>query len=165
MSWIGRDVGVDSGLVAFAEAPIPALVAAARVERVPREVEVVLVEAGDVLVLRRHLDEIDRVPRPAQRDRRLVEEQIDVGRPVRLAVAALLELLDEADDRCVALREGGLVGEVGGCDRTARERERQRREGDQEPSAHAAGTERKMSRPSRFDSNRAASCPLTLFPA
>ncbi len=41
---VGRDVRVDGGLVAGRQAPRPPLVVAAGVERVPGEVEVVLVE-------------------------------------------------------------------------------------------------------------------------
>ena len=141
-SGLGRDVGVDSRVMALAEAPVPALVVAARIESVPGEVEVVLVEVRDVICRRPDPHQVHRIPRAAQRNCRLVEEQVDVGRPVRLAVAALLELLDNANDRRVALRERGLVGEVGGGDGAAGEREHGRHA--QESSAHAAGLERKM---------------------
>jgi len=88
-------MGVDGGRLALAEAPRPELVVAARVEGVPGEVEVVLVETvGEVLGTRPDLDEVAASPGPAQRDRRLVEEQVDVQRLVRLTGPAFLELLD-----------------------------------------------------------------------
>jgi hypothetical protein len=71
---------------------------------------VVLEQVDQIVGARADLDQVDGVPRPAERDRRLVEEQLDVERPVRLAVTALLELLDEPYDRGVTLGERGLVG-------------------------------------------------------
>ncbi len=120
---VAGDVCVDGRGVALAQAARPKLVGAARVERVSGEVEVVLVQAvREVVGRRRDLDEVAAAPGPAQRDRGLVEEEVDVQRLVRLTGPAFLELLDEADHRCVALGEGDFVLEVGcgrrcGCKR------------------------------------------------
>ena len=122
---VADDVRVDGRGLALAQAARPELVGAARVERVSGEVEVVLVEpAGEVLGGRPDLDEVAAAPGPAQRDCRLVEEEIDVQRLVRLSGPAFLELLDEADDRRVALGEGDLVLEVGRSGRGANKRRR-----------------------------------------
>jgi hypothetical protein len=122
-------VRVDGGRFALAQAPCPALVVAARVEGVSGEIEVVLVEAAREVVGRRpDLDEVAASPRPAQRDGRLVEEQVDVQRLVRLAGPALLGLLDEADDRRVVLGELDLVLEVGARRRSGGERRDQESE-------------------------------------
>ncbi len=86
----------------------------------------VLVEIDEVVGRRPDLDEIRRAPRATQRDRPLVEEQIDVDRLERLSRPALLELLDEAHDRRVPVRESLLVGEVGR--RLGRRDERDQRE-------------------------------------
>ncbi len=115
MAGIADHVGVDGRLASLADPAAPALVVAARVERVAREVEVVLVEPVEVGRCRRDLDEIDRIPRAAEGDRPLVEEDVDVDGLVRLPVAALLLLLDESYDRRIALGELALVGE---CRRT-----------------------------------------------
>ena len=68
---------------------------------------------GEIVGCRSDLHEVSS-PGTAKRHGRLVEEDVDVERPVRLAVAARLRLRDEPDDRCVALGERRLVGEVGG---------------------------------------------------
>ena len=59
-------------------------------------------------------------------------------------MAALLELLDEPDDGRMALRERGLVGEIGGC-------------GGQQASASTATTPRSrpLTPPSSSPSSRA----------
>ena len=106
---VGGDVRVDRGLVAGRQPPRPSLVVAAGVERVAREVEVVLVEPGDVLRRRPDLHEVGRVPRAAQCDGRLAEDAVDVHRLVRLPGPALLGLLHEADDGGVAVGERPLV--------------------------------------------------------
>ena len=113
MARIGRDVRVDGRLFAFEESVRPPLVVARGIERVAREVEVVFVEAGEVGRDRADLDEIGGVPRPPERNRRLVEERVDVDRLVRLAVPARLSLGYESYDRGVALGELGLVVERG----------------------------------------------------
>ena len=122
MTGIGRDVRVDGRRAPLTQSAIPPLVVAARLERVAGEVEVVLEQAGEIVRARADLDEVDGVPRSAQRDRRLVEQQVDVDRLEGLAVAALLHLLDEPDDRRVLLGERGLVGEIGAGRRTDDER-------------------------------------------
>ncbi len=107
---VGHDVRVHRRLVTLVDVPRPVQVVAARVERVAREVEVILVEPGpEVAGARPDLHEVGARPRPAQRDRRLVEEQIDVDRDVRLPGAAALGLIDEPDDGGVARRERRLV--------------------------------------------------------
>ena len=73
----------------------------------------VLVPVDEILGGRADLHQIRRIPRPAQRDRRLVEENVDVCRLIRLAGAALLGLLDQPDDRGETLGERLLVGEIG----------------------------------------------------
>ena len=102
---IRRDVGVHRRLGALRHATRPLLVVAAGVERVAGEVEVVLVAVVKIRGLRRDLDEVGAVPGTAQRDGRLVEEHVDVGRDVGLPRAALLRLVDEANDRGVARGE------------------------------------------------------------
>ena len=107
---VGHDVRVHRRLVTLVDVPRPVQVVAARVERVAREVEVILVEPGpEVAGARPDLHEVGARPRPAQRDRRLVEEQIDVDRDVRLPGAASLGLIDEPHDGGVARRERRLV--------------------------------------------------------
>ena len=129
MTGVGGDVRVDGRLAVLGEPADPPLVVAAGVECVPREVEVVLEEAGQVVGRGTDLDEIPRVPRPAQGDGRLVvEEHVDVERLVGLARAALLELLHEPHDRSVLLGERGLVAEVGRCRRRGDERKREQHE-------------------------------------
>jgi hypothetical protein len=87
---------------------------APRIEGVAGEVEVILVALRREVGRRRgDLHEIRAAPGPAERDGGLVEQEVDVERRVRLPVAALLRLLDEPDDRRVALGERCLVGEVG----------------------------------------------------
>ena len=107
---LGRDVGVHRRLVPLGDAAGPSLVAAARGERVPGEVEVVVVEpAGEIAGGRPDLDQIRPVPGATERNGRLAEERVDVERLVGLAGAALLLLLDEPDLRRVALGERLLV--------------------------------------------------------
>ena len=120
---VGGDVRIDGRRRALGHPHRPSLVVAARVERNPGEVEVVLVEPGEVVRGRTDLDRSIGIPRSAQRDRRLVEERVDVDRLVRLAVPAVLSLLDEPHHRGVALGEGGLVGKVGRRARRHDERE------------------------------------------
>ena len=131
-----------AGALPSRQAPRPALVVAPRIERVPGEVEVVLPEAVDVVRRRADPDEVAAVPGPAQGHGRLVEEEVDVERLVRLAVAALLGLLDEPDDRRVLLGERLLVGEVGR--RGGQQASASRAATPRSASAHAAGLERKM---------------------
>ena len=159
---VGGDVRVHSRLVALAQASVPALVAAARVERVPGEVQVILVKAGQVVGLRPALTRSTAFHGPRSATVGSSKSRSTSVGQFRLAMPTLLQLLDDPDDRRMALRERRLVGEVGGGDRTAGKREDRRH--DQEPEAHAAGLERKISRPSRLETNLAASCPLTLFP-
>ncbi len=108
-------VRVDRRQRCLGQTARPALVVAPRVERIAREVEVVF-EAVRRQVGRRRCDlhEVPAAPWPTERHSGLVEQDIDVERRVRLPVAALLRLLDEPDDRRVALGERRLVGEVGG---------------------------------------------------
>ncbi len=163
---IGRDVRVHRRRASLAQPSVPALVVATRIERIPGEVEVVLEEVGQVVRRWADLDEVDRVPRPAQRDRRVSEEQVEVDRPVGLAVAALLLLLDDPDDGGVLRGQVGLVGEVGGGSGADDERREHREHGcERDTPAHAYGLDAKRSSPSSRDRNLAASCPLTLFPA
>ena len=116
---------VDGRRLAFGEAVRPPLVVAARIEGVPGEVEVVLVEvAGQILRRRRDLDQVSGAPRAAESNGLLVEEQVDVDRLVRLAVPAVLSLRDEPHHRGVALGERRLVREVGRRARHRDERER-----------------------------------------
>ena len=163
MGSVRRDVGVDDRRMALRDPVCPELVVATWLERVAREVEVILEQAGKVVGARRHLDQIDRVPGPAERDGRLVEERVDVHRLVWFAGTAVLELLDEPDDGCVPLRERDLVVERSG--RRRRSRDECRRDGDEQRPDQDTGSETKMSSPSRRERNRAASCPRTLFPA
>ncbi len=147
----------------------PLLVGAARIQRIAREVEVVLVALGrEIVGCGRDLHEI-AAPRAAQRDGRLVEQGVDVDRLVRLAGAARLLLRDEPHGRREALGERLLVAQRGGGQRGQGEcdpgHERQRDPERARPSAHSSGLEANRSRPSRPDRKRAASCPLTLLPA
>ena len=102
---VGGHVRVHRRLRCLRQATRPELVVAAGIERVAREVEVVLVAVARDLSPRPDLDEVGAIPGAAKRDRRLVEQHVDVGRDVRLARAALLRLVDEADDRRVTCRE------------------------------------------------------------
>ena len=127
---IGHDVRVGRRRRALRDQPPPLLVPAARVERAAREVEVVLVPRGREIVRRGpDLHEVVAGPGPAERDRRLAEERVDVDRHVRLAGAALLGLRHEPDDRCEALRERLLVRQGGarelGHDERGRGRQRE----------------------------------------
>ena len=78
----------------------------------------VLVEAEEIPRRRSDPDEVGAVPRPPQRDRLLREQYVDVDRPIRLAVSALLGLLDEPNDGSEAFGERFLVLHVGACDRS-----------------------------------------------
>ncbi len=138
---IGRDVRVDGRIGPLRDAARPQLVRAAGVERTAGEVEVVLVEAGDVLRGRADLHEVGGVPRAAQRDGRITEEDIDVGRLERLARAALLGLLDEPDDGCVLLGERLLVLQVG----AGRTRKNEGRRDDAEDHCRSAAAHRPRS--------------------
>jgi hypothetical protein len=131
---IGRDVRVHRGLVSLHDATRPALVVAARVERVAGKVEVVLVEAlREILGRRRDLDQVVRIPRSAERNRRLSEQRVDVHRLVGLAGSALLLLLDEPHDRGVALGERLLVCEA----RRRGRREAERGKGEEQEGRRA----------------------------
>ncbi len=110
---LGDDMRVHRRLAACRQPLRPADVVATRIERVAGEVEVVLEPVDEVVRRRRDLHEVGATPGPAERDRLLVEKEIDVGRDVRLAVAALVHLLDDSYDGCVALGERALVPEVG----------------------------------------------------
>lgn len=68
------------------------------------------------------LYEVGEVARAAQRYRRLVEEEVDVDRPVLLAVAALLVLLDDSHDWGEAFGERRFVREVGASEGDKNER-------------------------------------------
>ena len=125
---VGRDVGIDGRRGPGGQATSPPLVVATGIERVAGEVEVILVPVDEVARRRPDLDEIGSTPRAAQRDRGLVEEHVDVGRNVRLAGAALLGLIDEADDRSVFRGKRSLVRSVCGRNRHDQERRQGRRD-------------------------------------
>ena len=137
---VGGDVRIDGRRRALGHALRPPLVVAARVERVPGEVEVVLVEPGEIIRGRTDLDQIGGIPRSTQRDRRLIEERVDVDRLVRLAVPAVLSLLDEPHHRGVALGERGLVREVGRRGRRRDEREHGNEGAEHEDASVSAST-------------------------
>ena len=63
------------------------------------------------------LHQVGDVPRTAQRNGLLAEQEVDVGGDEGLAVATDVLLLDDPDDGGVLLRERLLVGEVGACSR------------------------------------------------
>ena len=65
----------------------------------------VVVAVVEIRSLGRDLDEVGAIPGAAQRDGRLLEQHVDIGRDVRLARPALLRLLDKADNRRVARGE------------------------------------------------------------
>ena len=117
---LADDVRVHDRFAASSQALRPAVVVAAGIERIAREVEVVLEALHQIVRGRRDLHEVGDVPRAAQRDGLLVEQKVDVGRDERLAVAADVLLLDEPDDRRVPLGERLFVREVG---RRARRRD------------------------------------------
>jgi hypothetical protein len=161
VSGVGRDVRVDGGRVPDRQPPLPVEVVAARVERTSREVEVVLVETPrEILGGRADLDHAGVLPGSAQCHRRLVEEQVDGDRHVRIAGLAV-RVGDEPDDGRVPLGQGRLLRPVG--ERGRRQRERQ--QSDEKRHPHRSCSEAKTSRPSRRDRKAAASWPLTLFPA
>ena len=155
---VGRDVGVDGRLAVLGEAPRPVLVAAAGVERVAREVEVVVEAVDEVLGRRADLHQVGRVPRAAQRNGRLVEQHVHVGRLPGLARAALLLLLDEPDDRREPLGQRALVGEVGVSDRGGGERHRNRNDEQGRHARHQndqnTGTRKTATTPNRASSGR-----------
>jgi hypothetical protein len=97
---------------------------------------VVLEAADEVVGDGSDLHEVGRAPRPAQRDGVLAEDPVDVGRDERLAMAALLRLLDHADDRREALCESALVRKIGRGRRGEHER-RERSEGPAREAHHA----------------------------
>ena len=158
---IADDVRVHRRLASLGDPAAPELVGATRLERVAGVVEVVLVEPVEVGSYGRDLYEIERIPRAAEGDRSLVEEDVDVDRLVGLPGAALLLLFDEPHHRCVALRELALVGERG---RGARRRQERYSNGYKE-GPHGSGFDAKRSSPRRRERNRATSCPFTLLPA
>jgi hypothetical protein len=95
-------------------------VVAPRIERVPREVEVVVVEAlREILGGRADLDEVG-APGPAQRNRWLLEEHVDVDRLIRPAGRAV-RARDEPYDRRIAFGECALLRAAGGRGRCNRE--------------------------------------------
>jgi hypothetical protein len=111
---LAGDVRVDGGRRAFGQSPRPALVVAAGVERVAGEVEVVLVAVDEVGRGRADLHQVALVPGTAKGDGRLAEQQVDVGRLVRLPGSALLGLVDEPHRGGVLLGQRRLAGEVRG---------------------------------------------------
>ena len=136
-----RDVRVHGGFAALGQAPRPAFVVAAGVERVAGEVEVVLEAIRTVLGPRADRPEVGATPGAAQRNRRLVlEQEVDVERVVRLArSAALLLLFDQPYDRGEPLGQRRLVGEVGARDRGHDERSREQR-GERNPAQTASAS-------------------------
>ena len=117
----------------------------------------VVVEPGESFGLGRDLDEVGGVPRPAQRDGRLVEEVVHVDRLVRLPRPAFLGLLDEAHDRGISLRERDLVGEVS----RRRGRHDERDHGEQRKEGGSQGPDR-YGFPGRSRGGRSlASAPIT----
>jgi hypothetical protein len=136
---VGCHVGVDRRLGSRGDAPAPTFVATSWVERGAGKIQVVLVEPTAEIGRRRpDPDQIAPRPGPAQRDRRLAEQPIHVEWPVGLAVAALLVLFDEPDDRCVPLGEGRFVTGVRGGDGDSDQREEERQEDSESSTAHAA---------------------------
>ena len=108
-----HDVRVGDGRLPGGHPPRPVHVPAAGIEGIAWEVEVVVVEAaGEILPGRRDLDEVATTPRPAQRDRGVSEQRVDVHRQIGLARPAVVIRRDAEDGR-VALRQSGLVGEAG----------------------------------------------------
>ena len=142
---LSDDVRVHDGLASLDQASVPALVVAAGIEWVAREVEVVLVAVDEVVRRGRDLHEVGGVPGATQRDRLLVQQEVDVGRDERLPVTALLRLLDDPHDRRVTLGERALVAEVGVSGRGSHER----RGGDREQSREWGATHGLHSRAAR----------------
>ncbi len=70
---IRGDMGVDGGRASLPQPAVPPLVGTAWVERVPREVEVIPVQADEILRTRSDLDEICWIPGAAKRHSRLTE--------------------------------------------------------------------------------------------
>ena len=144
-----RDVGVHGRCRSLRDSLAPALVAATGLECVPGEVEVILEALGrEVRGRWADLHEI-RAPGATQRNRRLVEEHVQVDGLVRLPVAALLRLSDEPYDRRVALGQRRLVGEVGGRRRSQQQRGRGR--GEEDPRAHCSTFDANTSNPRRLN--------------
>jgi hypothetical protein len=170
MPWIRRDIRIDGGRPARDEPPLPMEIRTARVERVPRKVEVVLVEAlGEIVRRRADLDQVV-APRPAQGDRRLAEERVDVDRGVRLARRAV-RVLDEPHDRGIAFGQRLRVGQACGGAGCRRASDRGKRDEQCRSRQHAVGCSQplgpdtKRSIPRRRERTGATSWPLTLFPA
>ena len=106
---------IDGWLGSRCEAPRPIQVAAPWMERIPRKIEVVLVEpARQITRAWPDLYEISTSPGPTQRDGRLPEEKIDVNRCIGLPRCAVAKLIDQPYDRSKALRKGNLVVEGSG---------------------------------------------------
>ena len=149
MCGVGRDVCVDGGIAALGEPTRPAFVVAPRLEREPGKSRWYSKRstrspaAGPILTR-------STIPWPAQRNGRLVEEQIDVNRPVLLAVPALLRLRNDTDNRRVALGERRLVGQVGARDWGKAERGH----GEQPEQCQAGQTGTRPAHPSGFDAKR-----------
>jgi hypothetical protein len=170
MSRVRRDVRVDGRGPTGDEPSFPSEVVTARVERVPRKVEVVLEKAfREILGRRADLDQVV-APRPAQGDCRLAEEQADVDRGVRLPGRAV-GVFDEPYDRGVALCQRLLIGQARGCNRCRGPRDRRERDDEGAAGQHPVGCSQpsaldmRRSIPSSRERKRATSRPLTLFPA
>ena len=128
----------------------PALVVAAGIERVPGEVEVVLVAAARSAAVGPIFTRSVGFHGPRSATVSLAEERVDVDRLVRLAGPALVGLLDEADDRGVPLGERLLVAQVGCGRRRNAERGRERcldAEHDPRRCLHRAILTRRRARP------------------
>ena len=108
------DPRVRHGTVAVVQPVRPFVVRAAGRERVPGEVEVIAPEPGaEIRSGGCDLRDVRVIPRAAQCNIGVPEHEIHVGRHERFAVAAGFRLLDEADDRCVAVRQRlGSIGRV-----------------------------------------------------
>ncbi len=143
---ITRDMRVHARRLPRGQPALPVQVVAAGGQRVPREVEVVLVEAlREILRGRADLDEVAAAPGAAQRHRRLAEEHVHVDRQIRLGRAAVAGLCNEAHHRRVALCERRLLPDVGG-------RGRRDDQGEQPQQRHARQTRRRAHFPG-FDTN------------
>jgi hypothetical protein len=109
MPWVRHDVRIDGWRMAGNETPFPLEIRTPWVKRVPRKVEVVLVQAlREILGRRPDLDQVV-APGPTQGDRRLAEEPANVDRRVRPPRRAL-GVLDEPYDGGIALCQRLLVG-------------------------------------------------------
>ena len=115
---------IDGRRRALGQALRPPLVVAPRVEGVPGEVEVVLVESGRHPPLRGPtLIRSPGLHGPRSATVCSPKSSVDVDRLVRLAVPAVLSLRDKPHHRGIALGERGLVREVGRGARRRDERE------------------------------------------